>query len=389
MPRLNAFTNRILVGKALIRGFARKLIPQFQFKQEKNGTSVTGAFSGGGIIYDGTSDETYIISQLSDNANGVNSGSIYRYDKNGTLLGRIAPSDPGSNKLFGTITTNGKNVLVGAPGNGVTPSAYLFNSSMTQVAKLAPTGSIEVNGFWGSALAVGPESTNICAGLFYNAATPTTAQLRIFDATTGTQLYARSVTGMNHNSYGFGCVITKTNILVVQAPYYPYSSNPPGAIWVHDLQGNYISKITAPAPYSTTNDNFFGYYTTYDPITNYVFVAYSNTSSFVVGVYDENLNYKYTIPRPVDTFNVQSWPQGIAALDGTLAMGDRKQFYYYSYTSSAATQLAKVASPDSLGTNDSFGVVNQLWRASDGGQRAVIFGYANTTWGLGRIYIYK
>jgi hypothetical protein len=374
--------------------FATNLIPQFLFKQEKNGTSVTGAYEGGGIIYDGTGDETYIISQPGDNANGILSGSVYRFDKNGTLLGRIAPTDAGSYKRFGVIATNGKNVLVGAPGyssqsGSAAPSAYLFNSSMTQVAKLAPTGSIEQNGLWGYALAVGPESTNICAGLFYNASARTTAQLRIFNATTGAQLYARSVTGMSDNGYGFGCVITKTNILVVQAPYYPYASNPSGAIWVHDLQGNYISKITAPAPYSNTNDNVFGFYTTYDPITNYVFVASAIPGTYVVNVYDENLNYRYTMNRPSDSFNAVSWPQGIGALDGTLVIGDRKQFYYYSYNSTAATQLAKVVSPDSLGTNDGFGTVNQLWKGSDGGQRAVIQGYANTTWGLGRIYIYK
>jgi len=97
------------------------------------------------------SGDTVAVGSYADDDNGLNSGSVYVFKRNGsswTQQDKVKPTDGAPNDFFGnSVSLSGTSLLVGAPedddSGSATGAGYVFlrsGSSWSQQAKLVPTG---------------------------------------------------------------------------------------------------------------------------------------------------------------------------------------------------------------------------------------------------------
>ncbi len=91
-----------------------------------------------------------VVGAPGDDDNGADSGSVYVYQYNGTLVGKIKPSDGAAGDQFGYSVSVGSGLIfIGAPFDDISAtsnagSSYIFNLDGTQIAKLThPTPASE------------------------------------------------------------------------------------------------------------------------------------------------------------------------------------------------------------------------------------------------------
>jgi hypothetical protein len=195
-----------------------------------------------------------VIGEYNDDPGSVlNAGSAYIYDINGILIKKITASDPEAGDLFGVAVAAGSGrIVVGANGdddNGsLSGSAYIFDLNGSQIAKIKASDGANNDAF-GRSVAVGcgrivvgsyQDSDN---GLFSGSA-------YIFDLD-GTQLAKiKASDGGAYDNFGFSVAVGCDRI-VVGADDDDDNGTNSGSVYIFDLDGNQLAKITASDGAST------------------------------------------------------------------------------------------------------------------------------------------
>jgi hypothetical protein len=268
-----------------------------------------------------------VVGAYADDDNGSSSGSAYIFDLNGTQLAKITASDGAANDVFGSSVAVGNGrIVVGAYGdNSLRGSAYIFNLNGTQLAKItASDGAIEDN--FGRSVAIGNGRIVVGAPQDDISGNNDQGSVYIFDLN-GTQLAKITASdGASNDRFGHSVAIGNGRIVVGANGYNSFQ----GSAYIFDLNGTQLAKITASdgAAYE-----FFGRS-----------VAIGN-GRIVVGAYGDNSGSAY-----------------IFDLDGT--------------------QLAKITASDGA-VNDAFG-----HSVAVGNGRIVGGAYSDDS-ALGSAYIYE
>ena len=193
------------------------------------------------------SDRIVIGSPFDDDAGGA-SGSAYIFDLDGNLITKITASDAAGNDRFGrSVAVGSSRIVVGAyfdDDNGSNSgSAYIFDLNGNQLAKITASDGAASDDF-GEAVAVG--NGRIVVGAFFDDIPDATnaGSAYIFDLNGNelTKITASDATGFEQ----FGRKVAVGNgRIVVGAPTNDTSANNGGAVFIFDLEGNELAKITA------------------------------------------------------------------------------------------------------------------------------------------------
>lgn len=183
-----------------------------------------------------------VVGAFQADDNGLNSGSAYVYDLNGTQLNKFKPGVGDTEDNFGSYVAVGSGrIVIGAPGDDDNGSgsgaAYIFNLSGTQLAKIKAPDGIASDEF-GSSVAIGcgrivvgaisVDSTEFSSGAAY-----------IFDLN-GTFLKKIEAPDPHPSGFfGYSASIGNGRIVIGRI----LSNN--GDAYIFDLDGTQIAKIVA------------------------------------------------------------------------------------------------------------------------------------------------
>jgi len=240
-----------------------------------------------------------------DDDNGTDSGSAYIFDIEGTQIAKITASDGAAYDLFGlSVAVGSGRIVVGAQGdddNGSgSGSAYIFDLNGAQIAKIKPSDGAAGDVF-GRAVAVG--SGRIVVGSPQDAAPSNlSGSAYIFDLE-GTQIAKIAASDASFNEY-FGSSVGVGSGRIVVGVYADddIGYNNTGSVFIFDLDGNEIAKVTASD--RASNDNFG------DRVA-------IGSGRIVVGAYNDTDGgsasgsaYIYETPNVITPYDVRDWEYG-------------------------------------------------------------------------------
>jgi hypothetical protein len=267
--------------------------------------------------YDGVTSDSYggavavgsgriaVGSDGDDDNSKFNSGSVYIYDLNGNLITKITASDPNTNDEFGrSVAAGSGRIVVGAPfddDNGTdSGSAYIFDLEGTQIAKITASDGASYDLF-GLSVSVGSGRIVVGAqGDDDNGSSSGSAY--IFDLE-GNQIAKIAASDGSFNEY-FGSSVGAGCGRIVVGAYddddIGYSNT--GSVFIFDLDGNEIAKLTASD--RASNDNFG------DRVA-------IGSGRIVVGAYNDDDGgtstgsaYIYETPNVITPYDVRDWEYG-------------------------------------------------------------------------------
>jgi hypothetical protein len=179
--------------------------------------------------------------------NGANSGSAYIFDLNGTQLAKITASDAASGDRFCfSIAAGCGRIVVGADLNDDVPSnsgsAYIFDLDGTQIAKITASDAAAEDSF-GRTVAVG--CGRIVVGAYQNDdGGSSSGSAYIFDLD-GTELAKITASdAAADDDFGFSLAVGSGRI-VVGAWADDDNGADSGSAYIFDLDGTQLAKITA------------------------------------------------------------------------------------------------------------------------------------------------
>ena len=186
-----------------------------------------------------------VVGAWGDDDNGSSSGSAYIFDLDGTQLAKITASDGAANDRFGiSVAVGSSRICVGAPrdadNGGASGSAYIFDLTGNQLAKIKPSDGATAD-FFGNSVAVG--SGRICVGAYRDDDDgESSGSAYIFDLD-GTQLAKITASdGAAQDRFGFSVAVGSGRI-VVGANYDADNGGYSGAAYIFDLDGTQLAKI--------------------------------------------------------------------------------------------------------------------------------------------------
>jgi hypothetical protein len=188
-----------------------------------------------------------VVGAPGDDDNGSNSGSAYIFNLNGTQLAKIKASDGAIDDNFGvSVAVGSGQIVVGAYGdddNGFeSGSAYIFNLSGTQLAKIKPSDGT-TNDFFGSSVAIG--SGLIVVGAYGDDDNGSSSGSAYIFNLSGTQLAKiKPSDGASSDQFGISVSIGSGRIVVGADGDDDNGSNS-GSAYIFDLNGNQLAKIKA------------------------------------------------------------------------------------------------------------------------------------------------
>jgi hypothetical protein len=214
-------------------------------------TKITASDGATGDGYGGAvavgSGRIAVGSDSDDDNNKFNSGSVYIYDLNGNLITKITASDPNTNDEFGrSVAVGSGRIVVGAlfddDGGTNTGSAYIFDLEGNQIAKITASDGAG-NDFFGGQVAVG--SGRIVVGAFGDDDNGSSSgSAYIFDLNGAQIAKITASDGAAGDLFGRAVAVASGRI-VVGAPQDAAPSSLSGSAYIFDLEGNQIAKITA------------------------------------------------------------------------------------------------------------------------------------------------
>ena len=191
-----------------------------------------------------------VVGSKLDDDNGLDSGSAYIFDLDGTQLAKIKASDGAASDNFGvSVAVGSGRICVGAynDGGNLTGAAYIYDLNGTQLAKIVPS-DVAAGDQFGLSVAVG--CGRIVVGAYGDDDTPFTGlsfsgSAYIFDLD-GNELkkITYSDSPKANEYFGFTVAIGSGRIVVSRYGDSVNGTNS-GSVYVFDLDGNEISKITA------------------------------------------------------------------------------------------------------------------------------------------------
>lgn len=202
------------------------------------------------------SSDVVVIGARLDDPGGIISGSAYLFNHDGTLIQKLVPSDGFIAQFFGwSVAVKGNLIAVGAPVRNVGAngqgSVYLYNKQGTFIRKILPS-TLENATFFGESVVirddmiiVGAPRDSLPNGIGSGA-------VYIFDLD-GNQIRKISASdGNSSHSFGRG-LSAGNNRIVVGAPGKTLND---GGVYIFDYEGNELSIIEPP--YRNSNTAQFG-----------------------------------------------------------------------------------------------------------------------------------
>ena len=188
-----------------------------------------------------------VVGAFFDDDNGTNSGSAYIFDLDGNQLAKITASDAATGDQFGvSVAVGSGRIVVGArydADNGTNSgSAYIFDLDGNQLAKITASDAA-ADDLFGFAVALG--SGRIVVGSHLDDDNGTNSgSAYIFDLD-GNQLTKITASdGAADDNFGYSVAVGSGRI-VVSSPYDDENGSNSGSIYIFDLDGNQLDKITA------------------------------------------------------------------------------------------------------------------------------------------------
>lgn len=199
-----------------------------------------------------------VVGSPRDDDQGDNSGSAYIYDLNGTLIQKIIPPDGSTEFQFGvSVAVRSGRIVVGARGGVLSPlnsagSAYIYDLNGTFIQKITAPDAAGLDQF-GQRVAVGSNRIVVGAQLNNNPGTDS-GSAYIYDLNGNLIKSITDFTKQVNNQFG-SAVAVGAGRVVVGAVYEDLSTIDEGSAYIYDLNGNLIKKITAP---DAANSDYFG-----------------------------------------------------------------------------------------------------------------------------------
>ena len=230
-----AFNGQTVVADASISGTEVKITADDGAANDKFGNSV--AVGSGRIV---------VGAYLDDIGSNTDEGSAYIFDLDGNQLEKIEASDGAASDQFGySVAIGSGRIVVGAYGDNIGSntdegSAYIFDLDGTQITKITASDGNTPDRFGGSVavgsgrIVVGAPNQSFGAGAAY-----------IFDLD-GNQLEKITASDGASNDYFGSTVAVGCGRVVVGADSDDVGSNTnQGSAYIFDLDGNELKKITA------------------------------------------------------------------------------------------------------------------------------------------------
>lgn len=198
-----------------------------------------------------------VVGAYLDDDNGSLSGSAYLYDLDGNLIKKITAFNGTTSDQFGTSVSVGcGRLIIGQPQTGFGASdgvAYLYDTDGNYITTLeAPDGA--TNDAFGFSVSIG--SGRIAVGAFQDDDSGSSSgSVYLFDLNGD---YLKKITasdGAADDDFGYSVSIGSGRLVVGS---YGDDDNGPqsGSAYIFDSDGNYITKVTAP---DGTDSDRFGY----------------------------------------------------------------------------------------------------------------------------------
>jgi hypothetical protein len=187
-----------------------------------------------------------VVGAYNDNDNGSQSGAAYIFDLNGNELTKITASDGAAGDHFGHSTGVGSGrIVVGAyRDDSYTGSAYIFDLDGNELKKITAPDGVDYDNF-AKSLAVG--NGRIVVGAYRDdddGSSSGSAYIYDIDGNFITKITASD--GAAEDFFGYSVAVGCGRI-VVGASGDDKDVGPPnsGSAYIYDLDGNFITKITA------------------------------------------------------------------------------------------------------------------------------------------------
>jgi len=189
-----------------------------------------------------------VVGASGDDDNGSGSGSAYIFNLSGTQLAKIKASDAAAGDDFGNrVAVGSGRIVVGAPGDDApgsdSGSAYIFNLSGTQLAKIKASDAA-AGDLFGLPVAVG--SGRIVVGSYSDDDNGSASgSAYIFDLNGNQLAKIKASDGALNDFFGLSVAVGSGRI-VVGATGDDDNGSASGSVYIFDLKGTQLAKITAP-----------------------------------------------------------------------------------------------------------------------------------------------
>lgn len=193
------------------------------------------------------SDSHVVVGAHQDDDGGYDSGSAYLFNTSGVYISKLLSPDLASRDYFGySVAVSDSAVVVGAYGDAVagsyTGSAYIYNTSGNYITKITAPDAAAGHRF-GHSVAV--NSTRVVVGAYRSTVNSVeTGAVYIFNTNGGYIAKIAAPDGAESDQFGYSVSVNSSTI-IVGAPIDSDSGVGSGSVYIFDINGNYISKITA------------------------------------------------------------------------------------------------------------------------------------------------
>lgn len=205
---------------------------------------VPSAFAGFGWSVAKLGNDRVLIGAPADDTGAENSGVVYLYYTNGTLLLSFTNPVPKTGAAFGEVmcVMENNHVLIGARFAGVAGAAYLFDTNATLLTTFTNPSPASVLQFGSSIAALGDDRVLIGAQ-GYDSSIRNSGAAFLF-STNGTLLTTITNPSPGDNLFGHSVAVVFNDKLLVGAPKTdPYNSNPGGA-YLFNTNGTLLMNFT-------------------------------------------------------------------------------------------------------------------------------------------------
>ena len=188
-----------------------------------------------------------VVGATGDDDNGTDSGSAYIFDLDGNQLAKITASDAAAGDVFGApLSVGSGRIVVGSrwdDDNGTNSgSAYIFDLDGNELAKITASDAAEFDVF-GWSLAVGCGRIVVGAPLDDDNGTDS-GSAYIFDLDGNELAKITASDGTAGDEFGYSVAVGSGRI-VVGANQDDANGTDSGSAYIFDLDGNQLAKITA------------------------------------------------------------------------------------------------------------------------------------------------
>ena len=194
------------------------------------------------------SESRIVVGAYGDDDKGNSSGSTYIYDTNGNFISKITAPDGASSNQFGySVSASESRIVVGAyrdDDNGTySGSAYIYDINGNFISKLVASDGAAIDYF---GFSVSASDTRIVVGAYRDDDKGTdSGSAYIYDVDGNFISKITAPDGLANDYFGYSVSASDTRV-VVGAYQDDDKGTDSGSAYIYDTDGTFISKITAP-----------------------------------------------------------------------------------------------------------------------------------------------